>query len=327
MDVFACAEKYVLEMFAGAAVCVHTGDVLECTVRRHPGYSSFRSEMMDDLVRRKGKRSKRWEALIAMGRLAEMGDDDTWKMAFIDCLSPVLRRRSRNISRDFGTDLEDVLSDMFEAVLLAWIETGHGCPPGGVRHYVIKSAYNLAHKRAKVDGGEQPFDAMDDFPSSVEDSFSFTMRNSVVVNDADVRDPVVAEQIRGERFGALLRKMGYGEEMTSFHQKIRDGLHPEISQRVLKSGVATRVWVDGVERYYYVSDFYPKFIGLRDAAKVMGIAESAAYRMLRDGDLPLPVNSSGRSYQVSVRALMSHMEIPDMVVHMDDVENGAGHAG
>lgn len=89
----------------------------------------------------------------------------------------------------------------------------------------------------------------------------------------------------------------------------------------------TRAWVDGVERYYYVSDFYPKFMRLRDAAKVMGIADSAAYRKVRGGDFPFPVNSSGQSYQVFVRALMQHMEIPDAVVHMDDVENGAGYAG
>ncbi|WP_143179717.1 helix-turn-helix transcriptional regulator [Streptomyces yunnanensis] len=283
--------------------------------------------MVDDLARRKGKRSKRWEALIAMGRLADMVGDDTWKMVFVDCLSPVLRRRSRIISRDLRTDFEDVLSDMFEATLLAWIETERGCPPGSVRHYVVKSAYDLAYKRAKAHGEERSSDGMDDLPSLPEVPSSFTMKASVVVNLPDVRDPVVAEQIRGERFGALLRKLGYVERMASFHQEIRDGLHPGIAQKVLKGGAVTRAWVDGVERYYFVSDFYPKFMGLRDAAKVMGIAESAAYRKVRDGDFPFPVNSSGRSYQVSVRALMHQMEIPDAIVHMDDVENGAGYAG
>ncbi|MEU1144018.1 helix-turn-helix transcriptional regulator [Streptomyces sp. NPDC005863] len=282
--------------------------------------------MMGDLVRNRGRRSKRWEALIAMGRLADMAGDDTWKMAFIDCLSPVLRKRSRIIARDLRTDLEDVLSDMFEATLVAWADTERGCPPGSVRHRVVKSAYELAYKRAKACGGERSSDAMDDLPLLSEVSSEFTMRASGVVNFTDVRDPVVAEQIRGERFGALLRKMGYVDRMALFHQEIRDGLHPAIAQRVLKGGAATRVWVDGVERYYYVSDFYPKFMRLPEAAKVLGVAESAAYRKVRNGNFPFPVNSSGQSYQVSVGALMQYTDIPDVVIHMDDVENGAGYA-
>lgn len=282
---------------------------------------------MDDLVRNKGRRSKRWEALIAMARLADMAGNDTWRMVFIDCLSPVLRKRSRIISRDLRTDLEDVLSDMFEAALVAWVATERGCPPGSVRHRVVKSAYELTYKRAKAYGGERSSDGMDDLPLLLEDPAEFTMKVSGIVNYANVRDPIVAEQIRGERFGALLRKMDCVDRMALFHQEIRDGLHPGIAQKVLKGGSATRVWVDGVGRYYYVSDFYPKFMRLPEAATVMGVAESAAYRKIRDGSFPFPVNSSGRSYQVSVGALMQYVEIPDAVVHMDDVENGAGYAG
>ncbi|MGW7350344.1 helix-turn-helix transcriptional regulator [Streptomyces sp. NPDC054784] len=282
---------------------------------------------MSDLSKKKGKRSKRWEALIATARLAEMDGDDTWKMAFIDCLSPVFRRRSRVISRDLRVDREDVLSDMFEATLLAWSETERGCPPGSVRQHVVKSVIDLAYKRARSRGGERSSDGMDELPSVSEVSPEFMMKASNIVNIENVRDPVVAEQIRGERFGALLRKMGHVERMACFHREIREGLHPGIAQKVLRSGAVTRAWVDGAGRYYYVSDLYPKFIGLRDAAKVMEIAESAAYRKVRDGDFPFPVNSSGRSYQVSVRALMHHMDILDAVVHMDDVENGAGYAG
>jgi hypothetical protein len=59
----------------------------------------------------------------------------------------------------------------------------------------------------------------------------------------------------------------------------------------------------------------------------MGIAESAARRLIKDGDFPFPVARAGRSYKVSVRALMQFMDIPDAIVHVDDVENGAFHAG
>lgn len=256
-----------------------------------------------------------------------MADEDMWRMAFIDCLSPVFRKRAHIISRDLRTDLEDVLSDMFEAALVAWMDTERGCPPGSVRHKVVKGAYEIAYKRAKVCGGEWSSDCMDGVPIFPGNENEFTIKTSGVVDSVDVRDPVVAEQIRGERFGALLRKMNCVDRMTLFHQEIRDGLHPGIADRVMKGGVAERVWVDGAERYYYVSDFYPKFMRLPAAAEVMGVAESAAYRKVRGGDFPFPVNSTGRSYQVSVGALMHHVGISDAVVHMDDVENGAGYAG
>ncbi|NEA39892.1 helix-turn-helix domain-containing protein [Streptomyces sp. SID11385] len=79
--------------------------------------------------------------------------------------------------------------------------------------------------------------------------------------------------------------------------------------------------------YYYASDLYPQFIGLREAAYVMGVTESAAYRLIRAGNFPLPAARAGRSYRVSVKALMHYKDIPNAIVHADDVENGALYAG
>ena len=87
-----------------------------------------------------------------------------------------------------------------------------------------------------------------------------------------------------------------------------------------------RAWISNPDLYYYASDLYPSFIGLREAASVMGIAESTAYRLIRTGQFPFPAARAGRSYKVSVRALMYFKDIPDAIVHVDDVENGALHA-
>lgn len=58
----------------------------------------------------------------------------------------------------------------------------------------------------------------------------------------------------------------------------------------------------------------------------MEITESAVYRLIRAGEFPFPVARAGRSYKVSVRALMHFMDISDALVHVEDVENGALHA-
>ncbi|MFI1517831.1 hypothetical protein [Kitasatospora cineracea] len=59
----------------------------------------------------------------------------------------------------------------------------------------------------------------------------------------------------------------------------------------------------------------------------MGIPESAAHRAIREGTFDLPTARAGRSYKVSVDAIMRLLDIQDGIVHVDDVENGARHAG
>lgn len=98
-----------------------------------------------------------------------------------------------------------------------------------------------------------------------------------------------------------------------------------VSQAVKTSGLP-RSLISNPNLYYYASDLYPSFIGLREAAGVMGIAESAAHRLIRAGQFPFPAARAGRSYKVSVRALMHFKDIPDAIVHVDDIENGALHA-
>jgi hypothetical protein len=85
--------------------------------------------------------------------------------------------------------------------------------------------------------------------------------------------------------------------------------------------------ISNPDLYYYISDLYPRHIGLPEAASVIGITESVARRLIKEGEFPLPTARAGRSYKVSVRALMHFKNIPDAIVHVDDVENGAVHAG
>ncbi|MFJ7958454.1 helix-turn-helix transcriptional regulator [Streptomyces sp. NPDC096319] len=137
-----------------------------------------------------------------------------------------------------------------------------------------------------------------------------------------IRDTDVAEQIRGERLGSLLQALGCFDAARSFHDEIRTGRR----SGSVKTSWLARSRISGQSLYCYSSDLYPSFIGLREAASVMGISESAAHRLIAAGRFPFPVARVGRSYKISVRALMHFMDIPDAIVHVDDVENGALHA-
>ncbi|WP_405906814.1 helix-turn-helix domain-containing protein [Streptomyces sp. NBC_00828] len=95
---------------------------------------------------------------------------------------------------------------------------------------------------------------------------------------------------------------------------------------MVRASNLSRSRISSQNLYYYASDLYPSFVGLQEAADVMGISISGAHRLIRAGQFPFPVARAGRSYKVSVKALMHFKDIPDVIVHVDDIENGALHA-
>ncbi|MYU13665.1 hypothetical protein GTZ78_24000 [Streptomyces sp. SID8361] len=153
-----------------------------------------------------------------------------------------------------------------------------------------------------------------------------TMRASSIIDINNIRDADVAEQIRGERLGALLQRLGYFDTVRGFHDELRADRRSGSVSRALRTSGLPRSRISNPNLYYHASDLYPSFIGLRKAADVMGIAESAAHRLIRAGQFPFPVARAGRSYKVSVKALMHFKDIPDAIVHVDDIESGALHA-
>jgi hypothetical protein len=88
---------------------------------------------------------------------------------------------------------------------------------------------------------------------------------------------------------------------------------------------ATRIWVDGGNCYYWTSDLLPKYMSFEAAAKALGISRAPATKASQRGELR--TSWMGRSRVVSVRSLMQALGIADMIVHPDDVENGAASAG
>lgn len=263
--------------------------------------------------------------MIAMGRLSELDGDDRWLLVILDCTVPCFRSLSTRIARDFQVEREEIRSAMVATALEVWADTAVGVPPRHVRDRMVKAAFEASFRYAKAVSSEYSMDDIEIFRPETPAQDSALMASSIIdVNS--IRDADVAEQIRGERLGALLQGLGCFDVVRGFHDEIRAGRRSgSVSQAVKASGLS-RSRISNPNLYYYASDLYPSFIGLREAAGVMGIAESAAHRLIRAGEFPFPVARAGRSYKVSVRALMHFKDISDSIVHVDDIENGALHA-
>lgn len=323
-DAFTCVKQYVFRICKEEQICVHAGDVRHCEIMHHPTYERLRSKAV--MVDGEPKPTRLWESMVAMGRLHDMRGDDTWRMIVLDCVMSSLHGRSLRISRDLYVDLSDVRSDMFEAGLATWTETVRGIAPRLVPAIMRKTAIRAAYRRATDQTRETAFERPEDFLDEEDHPELPGLKASSLIHGANIRDPAVAEQLRGERNGALFHKNNCMDAVSRFHEEIRAGRRSDITARAAKAPMLARSNLFGPSHYYYISDFLPPFIGMPAAAEALGIPESAAYHMVRRGTFPCPPTRMGRSLRVPVRPLMHYMEIPDVIVHPDDVENGAAHA-
>ncbi|MBW5482321.1 helix-turn-helix transcriptional regulator [Streptomyces bambusae] len=296
-DVFDRIEWAVRGIFGEEPVCVHVGDAKECDIKRHPTYPKFRAEAIRSGVQ-SGPTSRLWESMIAMGRLCDLDGDETWRLVILDCITPCFRPISTSISRDFRVDCEEIRSAMVAAALEVWAATVTGVPPRHIRDRMVKAAFDVAFRRGKAAPSESLVDDVEMFRYEVPVQGSGLSASSIVdVNR--IRDVDVAEQIRGERFGSLLHVLGCFDAVQGFHGEIRSGRRSGSVSQAMRVSRAARYRISSQSLYYYASDLYPSFVGLREAASVMGIAESAAHRLIRTGQFPFPVARAGRSYKVS----------------------------
>ncbi|MFG2813929.1 hypothetical protein [Streptomyces sp. NPDC048410] len=323
-DAFDCLEQYVFHICAEEQVCAHVGDAKNCEITRHPAYRDFRAKAI--MEKGEPKPTRLWESMVAMGRIHDMRGDDKWRMIVLDCVMSSLRGRSLRIHRDLYIDLADVRSDMFEAGLATWRETIRDVPPRRVPALMRKTAIRAAYQRATDLTRETVIERPEDFLDEPDFPELPGLKASSLIHDANYRDPAVAEQIRGERSGALFHKNNCMDAATKFHEDIRAGRRPDITARAAKAPMLARSNLFGPSHYYYISDFLPSFIEMPAAAEALGLAERTAYHMIRKGTFPCPHTRMGRSLKVPVRPLMHYMDIPDAIVHPDDVENGAMHA-
>lgn len=262
-----------------------------------------------------------------MGRLCDLDGEDTWRLVILDCIVPSFRQVSTSVARDFGVERDEIRAAMVATALEVWADTAMGVPPRHVRDRMVKAAHGVAYSRGRSVSSEWSTDEIEIFRPEEPPVQNSLLRALSIIDVSSIRDADVAEQVRGERFGSLLQRLGCFDVARVFHDALRAGRRSGSVSQAVKASRLARSRISSQSLYYYASDLYPSFIGLREAASVMGIAESAAHRLIRAGQFPFPVARVGRSYKVSVKALMHFMDIPDVVVHADDVENGSVHAG
>ncbi|MGI5529459.1 helix-turn-helix transcriptional regulator [Streptomyces syringium] len=255
-----------------------------------------------------------------------MDGDDTWRLVILDCIVPCFRSLSTRISRDFQVEREEIRSAMVAAALEVWEGTVMGVSPRHVRDRMVKAAFEVAFRQGNATSSEYLRDDVEILIQSEMSAQESTLKASSIIEAHSIRDPDVAEQLRGERLGALFQVQGHFDALRGFHDELRAGRRSGSVGRAVRTSGLSRSRISDPNLYYYASDLYPSFIGLREAAGVMGIAESAAHRLIRAGQFPFPVARAGRSYKISVKALMHFQNIPDVIVHVDDIENGALHA-
>ncbi|MBU7597402.1 hypothetical protein JGS22_007090 [Streptomyces sp. P38-E01] len=248
-------------------------------------------------------------------------------MVLLDLLTPYFSGWSRQLARESHHDVADIRSAMMEGALEAWHSKAVGTPAGELLNAMMRRAFTGA--RAQVSAGSSETCALET-EYLVEDAVfgdGFALHASSIVDAGAVRDPDADERIRGERTGALLRRMGAMESVRDLHERLRSGRRNEMDAPIVNPAQMGRSWVDGANLYYRLSDLLPQYIEFKAAANAVGISESQASKMARKGSLPFRCLWIGNSRVVAVRSLMGALDVQDSIVHPDDVENGAFHVG
>ncbi|MFG2718826.1 hypothetical protein ACGFW5_11090 [Streptomyces sp. NPDC048416] len=325
-DIFALITERVLRDFGEGPICAHVGDIHTCAIKNHPTYGILRDRVR--LGRSKSVASLRtWESVESLAREGDKPEREKWLIMLLDLLTPYFRGWSKELARRWNYEVSDIRSAMVEGALEAWFSHADSTPSRKLLDTMMTRAF--ARARSLVDAGSSETCAEDvsQFAIDATKEEESTLRASSIIDATIIRDPDADERIRGERTGALLKRMGAMEHTTILHGRIRGGSRNGKEAPAITPKQMSRSWVDGMNLYYRFSELLPEHISFSDAANSIGISESQASRMARKGTLPFRVFWVGNTRVVSVKSLMAVLGIQDSIVHPDDVENGAAHCG
>ncbi|WP_416479114.1 hypothetical protein [Streptomyces sp. LKA04] len=325
-DVFTIIAERVLNECGDDPICTHVGNIQACTVRSHPTYQALRGKAR--LGRSKSVASMRlWESIGTLARESEPEEREKWLTIMLDLLTPNFGGWSRELAQQWQYDLSDIRSAMVEGALDAWFSAGSGAPATKLLETMKARAYGRARSLVEAGRSETSSGSADEFISNIAHENNSTLHATSIVDTGTVHDPDADERIRGERFGSLLQRMGAMSYAAALHQKIRSGCRSEADAPTITPAQVGRSWVDGKNLYYRPSDLMPQYTSFGKAAKALGVSESQATKMAKNGALPVSMVWIGNSRAVSLNSLMHVVGFPDSLVHPDDVENGASHIG
>ncbi|MBF9071461.1 helix-turn-helix domain-containing protein [Streptacidiphilus fuscans] len=323
VTIFDRIDEHVKSIFGDGPVCIHLGDIEKCEIKRHPVLPELRKAAMP-----KGSGHaigiRLWESLVAIGRVRELVGDSSGKMLIVSCLTPCLRSTAWRVVRDRRAEIDDVMSEMVEAMLRAWSESAKGVPPRSMRDRMMSAGFDAGYRYGKKFSPECPTEHIDFFAAEEDSGHISSLKASSIIEPGRVMDSATAEILRGEAVGARLSQFDTLERLKRFHDDIRACRRGAVGGPVLNEAELARSWISGANHYYYYSDLFPLYMDMCKAADVLGVSESTARRMARNGEFPY--TWVGRRCVVPVKGFMMASKIPDPLVHADDVENGAAHA-
>ncbi|MFJ2023761.1 hypothetical protein ACIODW_08105 [Streptomyces sp. NPDC087897] len=323
-NIFSAITQQILRNLGEGPICAHVGDIQLCTIKKHPTYPMLRNQTR--LGRSRSTTSLRvWESVVTLAREGNQKERDTWLLIAVDLLTPHFEKWSTELARTWRYDVADIRSAMVEALIDAWSRAADGTPPKKLLDDMMSLAFTRARNLVDSGSAETCTDGVNFLPSNEIHRNDSTLTASSIIDARTIRDPEADERIRGERIGSLLQRTGAMDCAKRLHSQIRDGSRSDTHAPVINPTQVGRSWIYGKNLYYRFSDLLPKYIGFKEAAKAAGFSESQASRRSRKGDPPFRVLWMGNSRAVAVRALMLTLGIPDVILHPDDVENGASH--
>ncbi|MEV7683079.1 hypothetical protein AB0O64_31705 [Streptomyces sp. NPDC088341] len=324
-NIFAAITAQSLRNFGEEPVCAHIGDVEICTVKRHPTYRELRNQVR--LGRTKTKSNLRtWETIVTLAKEGEKKEREKWLLIALDLVASNLDGWARDLARTWHYEVSDIKSVIVEGLLSKWDEVPTGETSNKLLDDMMKHAFNCARALVEPPSKETCAEDVSYWTPEVSHSTETVLLASSIIDSGSVLNPDADERIRGERVGALLHRMGAMSHVKEVHEKIREGVHRRANSPVITPAQVGRSWVDGKNIYYHFSELLPQYIAFKEAAKAVGLSESQASRRARSGASPFRVLWVGNNRVVTLASLMQALNIPDPVLHPDDVENGAFHA-
>ncbi|MGW1688522.1 hypothetical protein ACWCPO_28660 [Streptomyces albidoflavus] len=321
---FAAITERILNHFGNDPVCAHVGDVQMCTIKKHPTYQELRAKVY--LGREKTKGSLRiWESVVTLAKEGDQQEQEKWLLIALDLLTRNFEGWSAELAREWRHDVSDIRSAMIEGLLEAWFSASSGASANQLLNEMKSRAFFRARTLVNTGSSETCTDAVNYWIPEGGSWDHSTLRPSSILDAGTVRDPDADERIRGERIGALLQRMGAMDHVTRVHNDIRDGRRDVRQSPHITPSQVGRAWIDGKNIYYRFSDLLPQHIGYKEAAETVGLSKWQASNRSGKGSAPFRVRWIGNSRVVAVHSLMELLEIPDPLLHPDDVENGAAH--
>ncbi|MEU1898465.1 hypothetical protein ABZ512_08795 [Nocardiopsis dassonvillei] len=285
---------------------------------------------------------------------------DAWQSAVTHVMIPSLRRLARKLSRYGRTEADEADSE----VLTSFIETISTVDPEteDLETHLHRATSRAASKSLQQLRRDSPVEDIELVGALRADQDPTEVITEAVLQkkDADRRTvPSHQHQVEGERWGAMLHRMGIHEKIRTSsgnnagtrgipyaerpakphtismrHTEAEAKIHnPKTPKNNEKEPAVEASPVADTRRQRRTNNStvaevlgFPAVVSLQKAANAMGISISTAYKLVHQDRFPCTVLRPGHRYKIPTAGLMKCLQIENHLVYMEDVDQGASFA-